>query len=281
LYLLHLMFTQPTCLALRGHGDELVWHWHECFGHVNMAALRKLAREELVHGLSKIGQVGQLCEACQAGKQRRTSFSAKAEYRVEQRLELVHGDLCGPISLATPRDNKYFLLLMDDLSRYMWVTTISSKDRVAAAIKDIQAQVEGESDLKLKALHTDRRGEFTVMEFMDYCATEDVHHQHMAPYSQQKNGVIERRNRMVVATTRSMLKAKGLPGWFWGEVVNTAVYVLNRCLMNNVDGMTLFEVWHRRKPTVHHLRTFGCIVYVWNMMPHLRGPWPQDDLRRL
>jgi hypothetical protein len=68
LYLLHLMFAQPTCLAVHGRGDEVAWHWHERFGHVNMAALRKLAREELVHGLPEIGQVGQLCEACQAGK---------------------------------------------------------------------------------------------------------------------------------------------------------------------------------------------------------------------
>jgi hypothetical protein len=39
LYLLHLKFTRLTCLAGRGHGDEVAWHWHECFGHVNMVAL--------------------------------------------------------------------------------------------------------------------------------------------------------------------------------------------------------------------------------------------------
>jgi hypothetical protein len=58
LYLLHLKFTQPTCLAVHGRGDEVVWRWHERFRHVNMMALRKLTREELVHGLSEIGQVG-------------------------------------------------------------------------------------------------------------------------------------------------------------------------------------------------------------------------------
>jgi hypothetical protein len=39
LYLLHLKFAQPTCLAVRGRGHKVVWHWHERFGHVNMAAL--------------------------------------------------------------------------------------------------------------------------------------------------------------------------------------------------------------------------------------------------
>jgi hypothetical protein len=69
--------------------------------------------------------------------------------------------LCGPISPATSRGNKYFLLLVDDLSRYMWVAAIPSKDRAVAAIKDIQARAEGE---------------FTVIEFVDYCAAEGMHH---------------------------------------------------------------------------------------------------------
>jgi hypothetical protein len=126
------------------------------------------------------------------------------------------------------------------------------------------------SDLKLKALRTDRGGEFTAMEFTDYCATKGVHRQHTVPYNMQQNGVVERQNGVVVATDRSMLKAKGLPEWFWGEEVNAIVYVLNRCLMKSVDGMTPFKVWHGRKPAMHQLRTFGCIMYVRNMMPHLK-----------
>jgi hypothetical protein len=58
LYLLHLKSAQPTCFVVRGRGDEVALRWHERFGHINMAALRKLAQEELVHDLSEIGQVG-------------------------------------------------------------------------------------------------------------------------------------------------------------------------------------------------------------------------------
>jgi hypothetical protein len=77
----------------------------------------------------------------------------------------------------------------------------------------LQARAEGNFGLKLKALRTDHGGEFTATEFMDYCVTEGVHHQHTAPYSPQQNDVIKRQNETVVATSRSMLKAKGLPGW--------------------------------------------------------------------
>jgi hypothetical protein len=155
-----------------------------------------------------------------------------------------------PISPATPRGNKYFLLLVDDLSMYMWVATIPSKDRAAAAIKDIQKWAEGESGLKLKALRTDRGGEFTATEFTEYCATEGVRRQHTAPYSPQQNDIVKRRNGTMVAAAKSMLKAKCLPGWFWGEVVNVVVYVLNGCPTKSVDGMTPFEAWHGRKPVV-------------------------------
>jgi hypothetical protein len=74
----------------------------------------------------------------------------------------------------------------------------------------------------------------------------------------------------VVATARSMLKAKGLPGWFWGEAVSIVIYVLNMCPMKSMDNMTPFEAWYGKKTVRHHLRTFGCIVYVRNTTPHLK-----------
>jgi hypothetical protein len=54
LYVLHIKLAQPACFTVRERGDEVAWRWH---GHVNMAALQKLDREEHVHGLPKIGQV--------------------------------------------------------------------------------------------------------------------------------------------------------------------------------------------------------------------------------
>ncbi|CAA6669934.1 unnamed protein product [Spirodela intermedia] len=196
---------------------------------------------KLVRGLPAVGPVDQLCEACLAGKQKRSPFLQQGD------------DLCGPIAPETPNGSKYFLLLVDDRSRYMWVAMLPSKDRAAVAIKEIKARAEGESGLKLGVLRTDRGGEFTSHEFAEYCAGEGIHREHTAPYSPQ-----------------SMLKAKGLPGWFWGEAVATAVYILNRCPTKSVDGMTPFEVWHGKKPAVHHLKVFGCIAYVLNTTPHLK-----------
>jgi hypothetical protein len=66
-----------------------------------------------------------------------------------------------------------------------------------------------------------------------------------------------------------MLKAVGMPGKFWGEAVMTVVYTLNRSPTRSVEGRTSYEAWHGKKPSVHHLRVFGCIAYMKITRPHL------------
>jgi hypothetical protein len=83
----------------------------------------------------------------------------------------VHGDLCGPVTPATPEGRRYFLLLVDDLSHYMWVVVLGSKGEAADAIRRTQAAAEAECGRKLR---TDNSGEFTTAEFASYCADEGV-----------------------------------------------------------------------------------------------------------
>jgi hypothetical protein len=98
--------------------------------------------------------------------------------------------------------------------------------------------VEVETRRKLKALRTDRGGEFTSTEFGQYYAEHGIHRQLTAPYSPQQNGVVERRNQSIVVMACCMLKAKHLPGYFWGEAVCTAVHILNRAPTRVLDGRT-------------------------------------------
>ncbi|XP_078437272.1 uncharacterized protein LOC144707891 [Wolffia australiana] len=112
LYILQVKLVRPVCLAAQGVDEA--WRWHARLGHVNMAALKKMSKEELVRGLPEVGQVDKLCEACLVGKQKRSPFPVQGEYRARRILELVHGDLCGPLVPATPSGSKFFLLLVDD-----------------------------------------------------------------------------------------------------------------------------------------------------------------------
>lgn len=224
----------------------------------------------MVRGLPEIDHVEKLCDACLAGKQHRAPFPQTAKFRAMEKLELVHGDLCGPISPPTPGGKRYFLLLVDYHSRYMWLTLLASKDEAEAAIMRFKASAELRSRCKLRTLRTDRGGEFTSKDFNAYCAENGIQLHLSAPYSPQQNGVVEQRNQTVVGMARSMLKARGVPSKFWGEAMTTAVYLLNRSYTRSVDNKTPYEVWNGKTPNLHYLRVFGCVAHVKTARPQLK-----------
>jgi transposase InsO family protein len=200
-----------------------------------------------------ITHVEQLCEACLAGKHWRAPFPQVAKYRATAPLELVHGDLCGPISPATPAGNRYFLLLVDDYSRFMWIKLLRTKDEATDAIRWFQAGAEVELRHTLCVFRTDHGSEFTAAEFMDWCADRGIKCHLTMSYSPEQNGFVERRNQTVVGTARCMLKGMGVPAHFWGEAVSTAVFLLNRSHTRSIEGHTPYEAWHGIKPDVKFL----------------------------
>uniref|UniRef100_A0ACD5U8P7 Uncharacterized protein n=1 Tax=Avena sativa TaxID=4498 RepID=A0ACD5U8P7_AVESA len=268
LYIVHLRIVQPVCLA--AHVDDEAWRWHSRFAHQSFDSLEKMSRNGMVRGMPAIRHVEQLCEACIAGKHRRASFPAVAKYRAAEPLELVHADLCGPITPATIGGKRYFLLMVDNHSRYMWLTLLKTKGEAAAAIRRFQAEAQKESKRPLRVLRTDRGGEFTATEFADWCSAHDITRHLTAPYSPQQNGVVERRNQTIVGATRCMLKAMNVPAEFWGEAATAAVFILNRSMTKSLEGKTPYAGWHGSKPAVHYLRVFGCTAYAKETRPGLK-----------
>ena len=109
-------------VALAARISPISTLWHQQYGHLNMQYLSQLSREGLVSGLPDI-QTQQLgvCSACQAGKQHRSSFKNGESWRASKVLQLLHADICGPMNTASITACKYFLLIVDDFSRKMWV----------------------------------------------------------------------------------------------------------------------------------------------------------------
>jgi transposase InsO family protein len=135
--------------------------------------------------MPRITHPEQLYDACLAGKQRMAPFLQVAKFRATVPLQLVHDDLCGPISLVTQGGRCYLLLPVDDHIRTMWLTLLCTKDEAAEAIRRFTAGVEMESGQRLRTLRTDRGGEFTSTEFAPYCADRGTGCHLTAPYSPQ------------------------------------------------------------------------------------------------
>ncbi|KAD1826795.1 hypothetical protein E3N88_42252 [Mikania micrantha] len=253
---------KPACLTMKL--EEESWLWHARMGHANFIVLENMARKGYVTGMPCPKQT---CEDCLVAKQTRRSFPKESEWRANEPLKLIHANLCGPITPQTKGGNRYFLLLVDDYSRYMWVYLLKSKDEAFTKFKQFKIQVEKETSYAINMLRTDRGGEFNSQKFNEFCQEEGIRRQFSAPHTPQQNGVVERRNRTILRMTRSLLKTMKVPDSFWGEVVRHSVYLLNRVGTKALKNSTPFEAWRGHKPTLHHLKVFGCTTFV-KVMTH-------------
>jgi len=120
---------------------------------------------------------------------------------------------------------------------------------------------EKQSDKVIKMLRTNGGGEYNSHVFQVFCDEEGIIHEVSSPYTPQHNGVTERRNKTILNMTRSMMKGKGMPHYFWGEATSTAVYILNRCLTKRLQGYTPEEAWSEKKPSVSHFRIFRSLCF--------------------
>ncbi|GJU17372.1 zinc finger, CCHC-type containing protein [Tanacetum coccineum] len=172
LYSITLQIEAPICLL--ANVDNQAWLWHARLGHLNFDDINKMTRKGLVEGIPRINHAGQICDACLLGKHSRTPFPNQAKFRSKNPLDLVYGDLCGPISPATHSRKKFIFLLVDECTRFMWAYFLTLKDQAFNTFKEFRQQIEMEMRIKLRMLRTDRGGEFTSNEFTKYCKENGI-----------------------------------------------------------------------------------------------------------
>lgn len=131
--------------------------------------------------------------------------------------------------------------------------------------------VEGETRASIKTFQTDICGEFTSSEFKAFYETMGINRHLTAPYSPQQNGIVECRNRTLLEMTRSLLKHMNVPNYPWGEGVRHSTYLVNWVATRTLTSQTPYEALRGRKPSIDHLRVFGCIGYVKTHPPHIRN----------
>lgn len=126
-------------------------------------------------------------------------------------------------------------------------------------ILKVKVLAENQSGLKIKKLRIDRGGEFTSTKFNSHCEENGIGRQLTTSYTSQQNNVVKRRNQTIVSIARCLLKSQEMAGQFWGKVVDTSIYLLNRAPTKSIVGMTPYKSWYNDRPSVAHLRTFGSL----------------------
>jgi hypothetical protein len=194
------------------------------------------------------------------GKYTKTAFPS-SDSRAAGILDLIHSDVCGPMSSALLTGSLYYVVFIDDFSQKSWIFFMKTKGQVFSRFQEFKALVENQTRKKIRVLRSDNGGEYTSKEFMEFCAGEGIRRELTVPYNPQQNGVAERKNRAIVGAARAMLHDQGLPLFLWAEAFYTVVYLHNRSPHRAVGSMTLDEAFSGKKPEVGHFRIFGCITY--------------------
>ncbi|CAI7878837.1 unnamed protein product, partial [Closterium sp. NIES-54] len=198
----------------------------------------------------------------------RYPFSS-SEATAKAPLDEVVMDVVGPLKLGAA-GAEYFLTIVDVYTRMTWVYVLSKKSDMAETVKtDWLPMVERQQDRLVKAIRTDRGGEFLSKDFSLWLKKNGIRHSLTMPYSPAMNGIAERANRTITETARGLLIEAGLPDYFWPDAVRSAE-AKNRALTHvGADKWVPYVEWIGRKPKVDILRVFGCMCMA--LVPkHLR-----------
>ncbi|KAK8670843.1 hypothetical protein V6N13_037457 [Hibiscus sabdariffa] len=176
-------------------------------------------------------------------KMTKAPFSGKGE-RASDLLGLIHSDVCGPMNTQARGGFQYFIIFTDDFSRYGYIYLMRHKSEALQRFKEFKNEVQNQHGKSIKALRSDRGGEYLSQDFDELLKECGIVSQLTPPGTPQWNGVSERRNRT-----------------FWGHALETAAFTLNRVPSKSIQK-TPYEIWTRKRPSMSFMKIWGCQAYV-------------------
>lgn len=250
---------------LSDHKENCIHYWHRVFGHRDPKAIKEICSKGLVIGINlNECRIKSQCEVCLEAKMTRLPFPKESLSTSKEVLDLIHTDVCGPMQTKTSRGFRYIVTFIDDYSHYTVIYLLKLKSEVENKMKEYIEMVKTKFGKKPKIIRSDRGGEYTSNNILNYMKSEGIQLQLTSPYSPQQNGVAERKNRTLIEMARCMLLEANLPNVFWGEAVMTANYIQNRLTTKSVSTITPFERWNGQKPSIKYFKIFGtrCFVHI-------------------
>ncbi|CAI5484957.1 unnamed protein product [Closterium sp. Yama58-4] len=181
--------------------------WHHRLGHPSVQRLRAMHKRDLVAGLPRVlpplpDSPAPPCIPCVEGRQRAAPHSSSFPPTTAP-LQTLHMDVWGPARVRGQSQERYFLIVVDDFSRYTTVFPLRAKGDVPD------------------------RWEFSSGLLEAFCQQEGIEQSYTLPASPQQNGVAERRIGLVMEVARTSLSHAAAPHFLWPFVVRYAAHQLN------------------------------------------------------
>ncbi|GJZ72363.1 retrovirus-related pol polyprotein from transposon TNT 1-94 [Tanacetum coccineum] len=255
-----MIVSSPICLLSKASKPKS-WLWHRRLSHLNFGAINHLAK----HGLVR-------------GKSTKKPHKPKSKDTNQEKLYLLHMDMCGPMRVASVNGKKYILVIVDDYSRFTWVKCLRSKDEAPAFIINFLKMIQVRLKETVRRIRTDNGTEFVNQTLREYYEKVGISHETSVARSLQQNGVVERRNRTLIEAARTMLIYAKAPLFLWAEAVATACYTQNRSMIRLRHGKTPYELLHNKPPDLSYLHVFGALCYPTNDSENLGKLQPKADI---
>ncbi|GJR82449.1 retrovirus-related pol polyprotein from transposon TNT 1-94 [Tanacetum coccineum] len=188
-------FENDHIARIMGYGDYQL-------GNVTIS---RLAKDGLARGILRLKfQKDHLCSACALGKSKKSSHQPKAKDINQEKLYLLHMDLCGPMRVASINGKKYILVIVDDYSRFTWVRFLMTKDKAPEAIIKCIKNIQVRLNATVRNVRTNNGTEFVNQTLRQFYENIGISHQTSVAHIPQQNGVVERRNRTLIEAARTI-----------------------------------------------------------------------------
>ncbi|CAI7804421.1 unnamed protein product [Closterium sp. NIES-54] len=256
----------PCSCRLLSHQTLL---WHHRLGHPSLPRLRGMASRVLVSGLPRSLPSLPMGPAptCVEGRQRAAPHSSEFP-PTEAPLQTLHMDVWGPARVRGQGHERYFLLVVDDFSRYTTVFPLRSKGEVTEVLIDwiraarLQLSESFGSDFRVLRLHSDRGGEFSSARLGAFCRAQGIRQTFTLPASPQQNGIAERRIGMVMDVTRTSMIHAAAPQFLWPFAVQYAAHQLNLQPRVSLPETSPTLRWTRKVGDAFAFRGWGSQAFV-------------------
>ncbi|GJR86378.1 retrovirus-related pol polyprotein from transposon TNT 1-94 [Tanacetum coccineum] len=213
-----------------------------------------------------------------SGKSKKKPHKPKSKDTNQEKLYLLHMDLCGPMRVASVNGKKYIIVIVDDYPRFTWVKFLRSKDEAPDFIIKFLKMIQVRLKVPVRCIRTYNGTEFVNQTLREYYEKVGISHETSVARSPQQNGVVERRNCTLIEVARTMLIYAKAPLFLWAEAVAIACYTQNRSIICLRHGKTPYELLHDKLPDLSFFHVFGTLCYLTNDSENLGKLQPKADI---
>jgi hypothetical protein len=200
------------------------------------------------------------CKHCVIGKMTQLPFSHSTSCTTFP-LEIVHSDVWGPAPVNSINGHRYYVIFVDDFSRFTWFFPLKHKSQVLASFQHFKNTMENSLGTSIKTLRTDCGGEYTNNEFRNFCSNSGIIHQFTCPHTSQQNGVAERKHRHIVDMALTLISQSSLPFSYWSYAFSTAIFLINRLPSLHRGSYSPWETLFAKSPNYSLFKNFGCACF--------------------